>query len=434
MIETPTTEPPPRVISVDILRGLTIFLMVFVNDLGQAAPKWMHHIQPPNADGMTLADVVFPMFLFIAGISIPLSFQAAHKKLHSNWTILGHILVRSIALITMGLVEVNRYAETTLGPELWGLLAFTAIILTWCVVPKEKSIRRTTMLSLKVIGAIALIVLFAIYRRDPVATNVLLTGDVEAWTWLRTEWWGILGLIGWAYLASALIYFFVGSRREWLIGAIALLMLNFVCAQNGGFFTQIENKAWIEPLLPIVNWIQTIVEFVNRYVSLGSQLGSLPAIMMSGCVLGKVLTDDSGISEPADRIRWAIVFTGGLFLAGAMTDTFAGINKISATPTWCFWCAALAMIVWIVLFYVIDIKNWTLWSAFLRPAGANPLIAYLLHPILLFILSLTGLGASIRAYANSESAFVAVPGSIVMAMLICGFTALLAKAGLRLRV
>jgi hypothetical protein len=50
-----------RVASVDALRGLTILLMVFVNDLGLGAPAWVHHIQPSNADGMTLADVVFPL-------------------------------------------------------------------------------------------------------------------------------------------------------------------------------------------------------------------------------------------------------------------------------------------------------------------------------------------------------------------------------------
>src|SRR5262245_60344502 len=66
-----------RIDSVDALRGLTILLMVFVNDLGPGAPAWMLHIQPPNADGMTLADVVFPAFLFLVGVSIPLAFERA---------------------------------------------------------------------------------------------------------------------------------------------------------------------------------------------------------------------------------------------------------------------------------------------------------------------------------------------------------------------
>ena len=426
-------KPAQRVLSVDILRGLTIFLMVFVNDLGKAAPKWMHHIQPSNADGMTLADVVFPFFLFIAGVSIPLAFEAARRRGHSNLKIFGHILSRSLALILMGLAEVNRYSETTLGPELWGLLAFVSIIFTWCVIPKTESASRKVFMVLKGIGIAGLVLLFVIYRREPIATNVLFMGDVESWTWLRTEWWGILGLIGWAHLACALIYFFVGSRREWLVGALALLMLNFVCAQNGGFFTQIENKTWIDPLLPVVNVIQSVVEFINRYVSLGSQLGSLPATVMAGCILGKILTSNSDLETPAARIRWAAVYAAGLFLAGAMTDTFAGINKISATPTWCFWCASMATLVWIALFYVIDIRKWTLWSLFLKPAGANPLTAYLLHPILIFVLSLTGFNAA-RSYSDSESAMVAVGGSIAMALLICGLTALIAKSGLRLKV
>ena len=433
MNEPALIKPAQRVLSVDILRGLTIFLMVFVNDLGKAAPKWMHHIQPSNADGMTLADVVFPFFLFIAGVSIPLAFEAARRRGHSNLKIFGHILSRSLALILMGLAEVNRYSETTLGPELWGLLAFVSIIFAWCVIPKTESASRKVFMVLKGIGIAGLVLLFVIYRREPVATNVLFMGDVESWTWLRTEWWGILGLIGWAYLACALIYFFVGSRREWLVGALALLMLNFVCAQNGGFFTQIENKTWIDPLLPVVNVIQSVVEFINRYVSLGSQLGSLPATVMAGCILGKILTSDSDLETPAARIRWAAVYAAGLFLAGAMTDTFAGINKISATPTWCFWCASMATLVWIALFYVIDIRKWTLWSLFLKPAGANPLTAYLLHPILIFVLSLTGFNAA-RSYSDSESAMVAVGGSIAMALLICGLTALIAKSGLRLKV
>jgi len=408
--------------------------MVFVNDLGQAAPKWMHHIQPPNADGMTLADIVFPFFLFIAGVSIPLSFEAARRKGQSNLRILGHILSRALALILMGLVEVNRYTETTLGPELWGLLAFIAIILAWCVVPKEDSLSRKVFLTLKGIGAVGLVALLLIYRSEPIATNVLFLEEVESWTWLRTQWWGILGLIGWAYLTCALIYFVIGSRREWLVAAIGLLMMNFICSANGGFFTQIENKAWLEPLLPLVNGIKAIVDFVNRFVHIGSQLGSLPATMMSGCVLGRLLTRDSDILEASGRIKWAMVFALGLFLAGAMTDTFAGINKISATPTWCFWCAALATVTWILLYLILDVRKWTLWSRIFQPAGANPLIAYLLHPILLFTLSMTGFGVTVRGYSESESGIVAVVGSALMALAICGLTALIARMGLRIRV
>ena len=74
-----------RVASVDALRGFTILLMIFVNDLGPHAPSWMHHIQPPNADGMTLANVVFPAFLFIVGISIPLAIDRGLEAPGADW-------------------------------------------------------------------------------------------------------------------------------------------------------------------------------------------------------------------------------------------------------------------------------------------------------------------------------------------------------------
>lgn len=57
-----------RLKSIDILRALTMLLMIFVNDLWSlsAIPGWLEH-KPADFDGMGLADVVFPAFLFYCG-------------------------------------------------------------------------------------------------------------------------------------------------------------------------------------------------------------------------------------------------------------------------------------------------------------------------------------------------------------------------------
>ena len=120
-----------RIDSVDALRGLTILLMVFVNDLGPAAPAWMHHIQPPNADGMTLADVVFPAFLFLVGLSIPLAFERVRAAGRSKGAQLVHVLTRTAALLLMGVIEHNGSDDQTLGGTWWSVLAFTSLILAW---------------------------------------------------------------------------------------------------------------------------------------------------------------------------------------------------------------------------------------------------------------------------------------------------------------
>ena len=124
----------------------------------------------------------------------------------------------------------------------------------------------------------------------------------------------------------------------------------------------------------------------------------------------------------------------GLFLAGLITDTFEGINKIAATPTWCLWCAALACGLWILLYLLMDVAGWRAWSIVVRPAGANPLIAYFLHPIVIGLVSLAGAWSAVLGYKASHDPWVVVGGSLGMAFFVCAATGLLARLGLRVRL
>ncbi|HWZ01398.1 MAG TPA: heparan-alpha-glucosaminide N-acetyltransferase domain-containing protein, partial [Edaphobacter sp.] len=70
-----TVAAPTRVLSVDILRGITIAFMILVNDPGD----WSHvYPQLDHAawNGWTLTDLVFPSFLFLVGMSLIFSFQS----------------------------------------------------------------------------------------------------------------------------------------------------------------------------------------------------------------------------------------------------------------------------------------------------------------------------------------------------------------------
>src|SRR5580658_9765607 len=63
----------PRIMSVDALRGLVMFVMIFVNDLAGApdeiVPAWMKHFG--KGDEMPLLYLVFPAFFFLVEISFP---------------------------------------------------------------------------------------------------------------------------------------------------------------------------------------------------------------------------------------------------------------------------------------------------------------------------------------------------------------------------
>jgi predicted acyltransferase len=433
-----TSGSPPgagrRVASVDALRGLTILLMIFVNDLGHGAPAWMHHIRPPNADGMTLADVVFPAFLFIVGVSIPLAFERAQAAGRSKLAQLGHVLVRTAGLLLMGVIELNSEHERTLGGPLWSVLAFTALILAWCAVPRGRPAARTVVWVVKAVGVAGLLVLLALYRREPGPADVPLWGHVEEWAWLRTGWWGILGLIGWAYLTVSLLVFLLGWRREWLMGALALLTVIHLAFNHGGLFTHLDSKPWLGAAAGPLAALARGTDEVGNYVSLRDATGSLAAITVAGCLLGTLLRRDSDLTTHRARLGWAWTFAAGLFLAGFVTDTFEGINKIAATPTWCLWCAALTCVVWTLLYLLLDVAELPGWSVPVRAAGTNPLVAYFLHPIVVEGIGLAGLGGTVLAYKESADPWVVVAGSLAMAAAVCAVAGLLGRLGLRMRL
>src|SRR5258708_13561454 len=101
---TQLTPRPPRVSSVDLVRGLTILVMIFVNDIAgvHGAPPWMKHVDPSTADGMTFVDVVFPAFLFIVGLSLPVALERRVAEVGRGVRLWGHILSRTLALLIIG--------------------------------------------------------------------------------------------------------------------------------------------------------------------------------------------------------------------------------------------------------------------------------------------------------------------------------------------
>lgn len=455
-----------RIESVDALRGLVILLMIFVNDVAGAprAPAWLKHVSA-EADAMTLPDVVFPAFLFIAGMSIPLAFERARAHGATTGQLVRKTLVRAVALLAMGVVMVNQ-EEMHPGPDAswwqrqWGLAAYIAMFLALAVVPQRAGSARTVLRGARLAGTVALLVLALLYRNGAGQAMVLgpLLNPPDP-VWLRHSWWGILGLIGWAYLIAALAYLVIGRRREGLLGAAICLLLLFV-ASSSDFGTRLAERPWLDGVRPLISAAAALLGWINAHASLGTTLGSLPAITMAGCCLGTVLVEHSashssigqpetppsdagvGPSSPNVRprtapLRWALAFGGGLLLVGVLTDGAYGINKIRATPAWCCYCAALTTFAWAGLYWLMDLRGMRAWARLVAPAGANPLLAYLLHPLLFLVVGAAG-GSVISLVffykAASLPATVSVVGSLIMAVLVVQATGWTARAGFRLKV
>lgn len=90
-----------RLVSLDVFRGLTIALMVIVNDPWYTAYPTLQHAA---WNGLTLADVVFPAFIFIMGVSIAFSLSKKSEKRLSTGKIFFITIRRTIILFLLGLL------------------------------------------------------------------------------------------------------------------------------------------------------------------------------------------------------------------------------------------------------------------------------------------------------------------------------------------
>ena len=391
---------PARILSIDIFRGLTVLVMVFVNDVAgvKGLPWWTHHM-PEGVSGMTYVDMVFSAFLFIVGISIPLALNRRLALGDSYPRLLGHVVARSLSLVAIGYVLANLQG---LDPHLsgggvrtWDLLAFAGILLAWSAYPKSGRYRPLYKI-LKAAGLLLLIALVAIFRRK---TG---TGGVAG---LDMGYPEILGLIGFAYLSAGIIYLVLPKKFWWFAGAFAALNLMNTASKLGAL-----------PMLrhvPLYWW------------PLGD--GSLTSIVMAGVVFSFILFEGSVAATLKSKFYWSAGFAV-ILLAGGLAAMPLGISKNHATPTWCLFSESSSVAILFALYYIVDIKRVAAWAGFVKPAGSNTLLTYLLPWICSVIPPLQWISAE-----GSQGAFGVLRACFFTAFILA-LSGLLTKMRLRMQL
>ncbi|XP_042397110.1 heparan-alpha-glucosaminide N-acetyltransferase-like [Zingiber officinale] len=91
----------PRLVSLDVFRGLTVALMIFVDNAGSYFPAINHS----PWDGVTLADFVMPFFLFIVGVALAVTCKRVTNKAIAT----QKVILRATKLFVVGLVVQGGY-------------------------------------------------------------------------------------------------------------------------------------------------------------------------------------------------------------------------------------------------------------------------------------------------------------------------------------
>jgi heparan-alpha-glucosaminide N-acetyltransferase len=384
------------------MRGLTLLLMLFVNDLNMdVAPAWLGHMKA-DFDGMGLADWVFPGFLFMVGMAIPFSFS---KRISQGLTLAEnskHILTRTISLLIIGVLMLNTGRVnpelTGMSENLWALLMYLAVFLFWNdYADKDKKIFTVTGFRLAGIGILILLV-FKFKSGQPENEGSLITG-----------WWGILGLIGWGYLVSAFTYLLC---RDSILKTIAIAVLFLI-------FNTLSGLKLLEFLNPVKPLLGVIIE------------GNVPFIVLTGMTAALILRKaaDSGHKMVIQNFIIAGAFC---LLAGFILRKWFILSKIQATPSWGLVCCGISFLVFTLIYLVTDVLKKKAWASFFKPAGENSLTTYLAPDILYYLIWMTGV--PLLFYKQSTEPLIVVGGSIIWAILMVWLTALLKRLGISLKL
>ena len=385
-----------RIRSIDIIRALTMLLMIFVNDLWtlENIPEWLGH-KGAREDGMGLADVVFPAFLFIVGLSIPHAINARLKRGDSKLRILRHIAERSLALLIMGVFMVNleniNREQLVISKYLYQILMTLGFFLIWNIY-RGKVFGKIPPLVMKGTGWLILVFLAIIY----------VGRGEDGGQWMRFHWWGILGLIGWGYLLSALVYLGLGVRPGWIaLISLVLIILN-------------------------INEFATPLDFRIRLVVSASNYASV----MLGVLATTLMLKLQEKQKLNILIPVLIAMAAILIAFGYLSRPEWGISKIRATPSWTVICAGISTLAFGFLFLLADKWKRFRWAKIIEPAGTSTLTCYLV-PYYVY-----AIGALIGWHLPEvlTTGVVGILKSILFALLIIQLTGLLSKIQIRLKI
>lgn len=386
--------------AIDMLRGLTMLLMVFVNDLWSVGgvPHFLEHFEMFE-DGMGVSDFVFPMFLFAMGMSIPYALERRYSKGCTGESTLKHILSRTLALVLMGVFIVNTEGgfDSTLGygKNFYRVLMAAAFFLIWNTYPAGFKAKKW----LQALG-VAVLAFLALTFRTPEGG------------FFSAQWWGILGIIGWTYCFCAVAYMLVREKPVRIVLIwLGLIALNMLLTVKRGGGQIIDGPSFIGDMAGVL------------------RLGNASsAIMATGGMLLS-LAERRLAARPA-RLRLGCAFAASALLAAAaaVSHNWWITSKLIGTLPFCLYVSALSVAVYALL-RVMEAYGRTSWFRLIRPAGTATLTVYIMPYILYSLFGFAGLYTF-----DGLAGILGLLKCALFSFLCVGLAGLLSRVGVRLKI
>jgi len=400
-----------RVASIDVFRAITMMFMIFVNDFYYDinVPHWLEH-SDYGEDYLGFSDVIFPAFLFSVGLSIPFAIGKRIAKGESRLKIGFHILSRSIALIVMGIFDANYWRsfspDMILSRSVFCILMIIGFFLVWNLYPKSIGWKKYLFIILQVLGVALLIFLAFIYRSEK--------GDT-----LGVYWWGILGRIGWVYFPCAILFLLV-RKRTLLVMLIALFASIIIrMALPYGFIP--ENGDYIDI------YFHSSRSFPYGYIP-GD--GAYHFYALAGIIVS-LLCNRYGSTAKVKKLFSILIGSGViLLLIGIFAHQKWIISWLAHTPSWVFLSSGIVILIYILMYWLNDIKGKERWFNFIKPAGTSTLTCFLLPYIIYSIFKIFNVHFPDIIISDS----LGLLKSLIFSFIIIWLAALLGKIHIKIKI
>jgi len=341
-------------------------LMIWVNDFWTInnIPKWLKHAKT-GEDYLGFSDVIFPWFLFVLGMSIPFSFENRIKKGEPIFTIWSHIILRTIALVVMGLFHMNmemyNHDTSYLSKPIYVIISTIAFFMIWNIYPSKLEKKwDIASKAIRLIGVIILIIMFLLFSGKDYEGN-----DIG----FAIHWWGILGLIGWVYLIAASVFILI---RFSIIGSFIafFICLGLNIISSSGIPYNIFS--WQS-----VNWIP------------GG--GGLQALAFGGIIVSLLLKKNILNRNITNLYITLFCFATLSLLSGFLLRNYFVLNKNLGTPTWIMISLSSAIFLFIFIHWLTDVKKILSWYKYIKIAGTATLTCYLIPYFVYSFRTITGI-------------------------------------------
>jgi len=375
-----TKSIPSRLLSLDVMRGITIAGMILVNNPGSWGSIYAPLKHAPW-NGLTPTDLVFPFFMFIMGVSMFLSYKKFDFKF-SKQTFFK-LLRRSVLLFLIGLL-LNWFGLFARG--LSGLRSeeLPVIEKIWQAATDFENLRILGVLQRLALVSFfgSLIVLIFKHKRIP--------GFI-----------GFLLISYWILLAVTNSY---GLNDDSIVTIIDRAILG-------------ANHLYTEHLAD-----GTAIRFDPEGV-----VSTLPGIahVLIGFMAGKLISETK---ENHQRIEKIFILGSSILLLGFLLDYGFPINKALWSSSYVLVTCGLASLLLGLLIWFIDIKGYKKWSIFFESFGVNPMFIFVMAGVFSVLLGNIGFmnvgeWVTLKGYVYNNwmvAAFGDYLGSFVFAILFVG--------------